>query len=334
MKRYFLKAAGTLMMFGLIATTTRAQDEKNDIIKHHDDVIVIRPKTDADTKLTIEIKGDEVKVNGKPLADYKNDDVTISRRKQVTVDNRRLSEMDAMEGPRTRFRSDPDAFNYGGGTNMDLFSTNTNKAFLGVGTEKAAEGVTISSVSDNSGAEKAGLKKGDVITKINDTKIVSPAELTKTIGKFNPNDKITITYKRDKKEQKTAATLSKRKSGPSITYAPQQYKFKDFDLNNGFNYNFPFNGKAKLGLRAQETEDGKGLKVVGVDDESPAEKAGIKEGDTITSFDGTEVNNIDALRELAKPAMEKHNFKIKLTRDGKQQEVEIKIPKNLKTTSL
>ena len=51
-----------------------------------------------------------------------------------------------------------------------------------------------------------------MITKINDSKISSPSELTKTIGKFNPDEKITITYKRDKKEQKTTATLTKRKN--------------------------------------------------------------------------------------------------------------------------
>ncbi len=78
----------------------------------------------------------------------------------------------------------------------------------------------------------------------------------------------------------------------------------------------------------------KGLKVLDVDDESAAEKAGIKEGDVITSFDGSEVNNIDKLRELSKAAIDKGNFKVKLTRDGKEQELDVKIPKNLKSTNL
>jgi serine protease Do len=220
---------------------------------------------------------------------------------------------------------------------------NSNKAFLGVGTEKNddAEGVSITSVSEKSAAEKAGLKEGDIITKINDTKINSPEELTKTIGKFNPDEKITITYKRDKKEQKATAVLTKRKNQAILFTAPKYQEYKNFNLDNNNNFNFDNNnnlnmlwGKPRLGLKAQETEDGKGLKVLDVDDESPAEKAGIKEGDILTTFDGTEVNNIDTLKTLSKAAIEKGTFMVKLTRDGKLQELQVKIPKNLKSTSL
>jgi serine protease Do len=327
-------------MLALFATGAFAQDEKKETVtRHNDDVIIIKPKTDVNTKLTIEINGDDVKINGKPLSEYKNDDVHISRRKHVEMDveNRELSELDAMLAPRTRFRGNgATVYGYGGADKaLTLQGMNSNKAFLGVGTKKADEGVIITSVSDNSGAEKAGLKEGDIITKINDNKISSPEELTKTIGKFNPDDKITITYKRDKKEQKTTAILNKRKlTGAMALTAPGAYEFKKFNFDNGMNYNFSWNGKPKLGLRAQETEDGKGLKVLDVDDESAAEKAGIKEGDIITTFDGTEVNNIEKLGELAKAAIEKGTFKVKLNRDGKSQEVDVKIPKKLKTTSL
>jgi len=142
-----------------------------------------------------------------------------------------------------------------------------------------------------------------------------------------------VTYKRDKKEMKTTASLTKRKNQSfSFNTAPfNTYKNFNFDNNNNFSLVW---GKPRLGLKAQETEDGKGLKVLDVDDESAAEKAGIKEGDIITTFDGTEVNNIDKLRELSKAAMEKISFKVKLSRDGKQQEVDVKVPRDLKTTNL
>ena len=74
--------------------------------------------------------------------------------------------------------------------------------------------------------------------------------------------------------------------------------------------------------------------VLEIDEESTADKAGIKEGDIITSFDGKEVNDIEALRDLSGPAIEKGNFKVQVTRDGKKQEIDVKIPKKLKTTSL
>jgi len=336
MKEYFLKAAGAFAVLAIISTSATAQDKPATTIhRNNNDVIIIRPKANVDTKLNIEIKGEDVKINGKPLSEYKSDDVNISRQKHIdlNVENREMAEMDELRAPRaiTRFRSGGNGFSYGGDNFM---TTNTNKAFLGVGTEKTedGEGVSITNVTDESAAEKAGLKEGDVITKINDSKISSPSELTKTIGKFNPDEKITITYKRDKKEQKTAATLTKRKNTAIAFAAPQMYK--NFNFDSGNNFNFSWDGKPRLGLKAQETEDGKGLKVLDVDDESTAEKAGIKEGDIITSFDGTDVNTVEKLGELAKPAIEKGNFKVKITRDGKSQEIDVKIPKKLKTTSL
>jgi len=334
MKLYFLKAAGTIVLLSLFASASFAQDDKKETVttKKSEDVIIITPKVNVDTKFTIEIKGDDVKINGKPLSEYKGDDVSISKRKHMdlSIENR----LEGVRAPGSRFRSSGGTtlFDYNG--NDLLYSGNSNKAFLGVGTEKSSDGATITSVSKGSGAEKAGLKEDDIITKLDETNITSPDQLTKTIGKYNPDDKVTITYKRDKKEQKTTATLGKRKSS-TLSYSPDVFNgMKNFNFDNGSNYSYSWNGKARLGLKAQETEDGKGLKVLDVDEESTAEKAGIKEGDIITSFDGTEVNNVETLGELAKAAFNKGNFKIKLTRDGKSQEVEIKIPKKLKTTSL
>jgi serine protease Do len=337
MKEYFLKAAGAFTLLAAITTGAVAQEKAATTIHRNNDVIIIRPKANVETKLNIEIKGDDIKINGKPLSEYKNDDVNISRQKHLdlNIENRELAEMDEMRAPRaiTRFRSGANGYSYNGD---NLMTTNSNKAFLGVGTEKEeeGEGVSITSVTDESAAEKAGLKEGDVITKINDTKISSPAELTKTIGKFNPDEKITITYKRDKRELKTTATLTKRKTIAYTLASPGYDAMKTFNFDNGSNFNFNWNGKPRLGLKAQETEDGKGLKVLDVDDESTAEKAGIKEGDIITSFDGTDVNTVEKLGELAKTAIDKGNFKVKITRDGKSQDIDVKIPKKLKTTNL
>jgi serine protease Do len=347
MKQYFLNATCAAALLALVTAGASAQDENKgkgnitgeSVTRHNDDMIIIRPKADVDTKFTVEIKGEDIKINGKPLSDYKNDDVSISRRKhlQLEVENRQLEALDAMNAPRTRFRAGGvNVYGYGS-TGNNIHITNSNKAFLGVGTEKTeeGEGVSITSVTDESAAEKAALKEGDIILKINDTKINTPEELTRAIGKFNPDEKITITYKRDKKEQKTIAILTKRKNSGSFTLNGPDYQvYKNFNYNNDQNFNFNWTVKPRLGLKAQETEDGKGLKVLDIDEESTAEKAGIKEGDIITTFDGTDVDTVEKLGELAEPAIKKGNFKVKITRDGKQQEIDVKIPKKLRITSL
>jgi len=99
-------------------------------------------------------------------------------------------------------------------------------------------------------------------------------------------------------------------------------------------FNMTFNNPMKFGIRAQDTEDGKGVKVLDVDDESMAAKAGIKEGDIITRFDGKEINTATALTEAAHAAKEKASVKVTLIRDGKTQEVEVHVPKRLRTADL
>jgi len=78
-------------------------------------------------------------------------------------------------------------------------------------------------------------------------------------------------------------------------------------------------GGPKLGLSVQDTDDGKGVKVIEVDDESNAEKAGIKNNDIITEVDGKAINNADDMVRVVKESKDKVSVMIKLKRDGKTQ---------------
>lgn len=299
------------------------------------DQIIIRKKSDKDSKVTIEIKGGEVIVNGKPLEDFDNEDVSVRK-----VRTPRIYNAD------TRFRSLAPLTTIGRAWNLDedgeapgLAFAGGNRAFLGVTTEEEDGGAKITSVSEKSAAEKAGLKKGDVIKKINDISIEDPSDLSNAVGKFKPEDKVTITYMREGKENKAEATLGKSRSVNAV----QAYGFSSPRAysSDAFNYNFDGNafsvfGRPRLGIKAQDTEEGNGVKVLDVAKESLAEKAGIKEGDLITEFDGKTITSADELAEAASDAQEdkKTTMNVKLTRDGKSQTVEIKIPKKLKTANL
>jgi len=56
-------------------------------------------------------------------------------------------------------------------------------------------------------ADKAGLKSGDVITKVNNTQITEEHSLASILSPLSPGDKITLTILRDGKEQTATATL-------------------------------------------------------------------------------------------------------------------------------
>ncbi|MES2630423.1 MAG: trypsin-like peptidase domain-containing protein [Patescibacteria group bacterium] len=64
-----------------------------------------------------------------------------------------------------------------------------------------------SAVAPGSPAEKAGIKNGDIITKVNDEAIGDQGGLSSIIGQYKPGDTVTITYIRDGKEQTTQLTF-------------------------------------------------------------------------------------------------------------------------------
>ena len=68
-------------------------------------------------------------------------------------------------------------------------------------------GVIIGSVEDNSAASKAGLKEGDIITKVGDYDITSVLYFKYYVNRYKPNDKVTITYVRDGKTHTTELTF-------------------------------------------------------------------------------------------------------------------------------
>jgi len=65
-----------------------------------------------------------------------------------------------------------------------------------------------SAISVGSPAEKAGLKNGDVITKINNDTIGAQGGLSSVIGQYKPGDEVTVTFIRDNKEQTIELTFS------------------------------------------------------------------------------------------------------------------------------
>ena len=169
------------------------------------------------------------------------------------------------------------------GNQMSLFSEDENRAMLGVTTEGHKMGAEIHSITKESGAEKAGLKKGDVITKIDDKKIESTDDVTEAIRAHKPGDKVSITYTRDGKEQKTTAELGKWKGIKMNTVGVPRIMESWNGVNPpmpptiyNMNGNVYFGGGRRLGLSIQDTEDGVGVKVLEVDDESVADQSGLK----------------------------------------------------------
>jgi serine protease Do len=371
MNAYLLKITGLAAMVLLLHTQGSAQqtetmtmssNEERDTAKFNDyDEIVIKRKNDKNAKITVEIKDGQVFVNGKPVNEFNDDNLSVRKKKIMVLDGRSFNfsgpgnfdmDMDNLAippvppvpafsadsadlvAPGSPFRS-WDSRTIGGNS----WSGNSNRPFLGVTSSKTEkdDGARVKEVAKGSAAEKAGIKEGDVITRVDEISVTGPQSLSAAVHKYKPEDKVTLTYKRDGKEIKTTLTLGKSRNTNFYFSMPE---VGDMNLNNimpridGYSYGYGSYSRPRLGIKAQDTEDGKGVKVLEVGDESAAEKAGIKEGDIITRFDGKEVNSATTLSEYARAARDKVSVKINLIRDGKPQELEVKFPRKLKTADL
>lgn len=69
------------------------------------------------------------------------------------------------------------------------------------------QGVYVQYVPADGAASLAGLKKGDVITKVNNNPVASGLEMSAQIASFKPGDKVPLTYLRNNKEFSTTITL-------------------------------------------------------------------------------------------------------------------------------
>lgn len=339
MKKYFIKS----VFFALVAVCSlpaMAQKEKEPKApkepKEPKDVqqVIITRKGGANEKTIIEINGDKVTVNGKDAKDIKD----------ITVRVNKLKDISALASARVRSGTQNWDFNFDlNGDRVSLFSEDSNRAMLGVVTDVNDKGAEITSVTKESAAEKAGLKKGDIITKIGDRKIEDAGDVTTAIRGHKPGDKVAITVLREGKEQRISAELGKWKGikmnpmnlSPGRIFTPNELndmnRIETFPGGRSF---YMESGRPKLGLSIQDTEEGKGVKVTDVDGDSQAEKAGLKENDIITHINDREVNSTDEISRIVRENREKPSVRLQVLRNGKTQNIEVRMPRKLKSADL
>jgi len=83
----------------------------------------------------------------------------------------------------------------------------------------STEGALVNRVLPGSPAEKAGLKRGDVIRKLGDKPIASPDEMIRTTARAKPAERVLVTVIRGGSEREIAVTLDRR---PETVSLPEQ----------------------------------------------------------------------------------------------------------------
>ncbi len=117
------------------------------------------------------------------------------------------------------------------------------------------QGFYVEEVTKNSGAEAAGIKKGDIIYKIDNKGINSFLDLNSVIATKRPNDKVKVSLKRKNADHELLVTLSKKEIA--------QLQFNGFEIENlsaseqknlGLNYGVKINGISNEKFKPYEGE--------------------------------------------------------------------------------
>jgi serine protease Do len=308
----------------------------------------------TEERVNVLIDGDKIIINGEEVAE---DDPRINGQGKNRVILKRMIASDKNSKGNKLIEGKPLDMNI---DDVLAFATpaQNNAAFLGVLSEDNELGAKINEVSKGSPAEKAGLKKDDIITNVNDTKITGPKDLYEAIGKFKPADKVEISILKNGAKTKLMVELAKNTTYPQVynfstpnqgmtiepNWGPNTPRGRGNNGTQRFGFEIPqmpelnniFGNieKPKLGISVEDVEENEGVKISSVSENSPAAKAGLKEDDIITDVNDKKVKDVDGIKPIIKGATEGTVFKFNITRNGKKTVIEVKIPKKLKTADL
>jgi serine protease Do len=158
---------------------------------------------------------------------------------------------------------------------------------------KNTEGSLVGDVTPGGPADKAGIKRGDVIVEFDGKKVRSDVELRTLVAQTEPGKDVNVKVIRDGKEKTISVKLGERPSGRRGEQQETQPEEK---------------GVEKLGLSVQDLtpdlaeqlgyENQYGVLVAGVSGGSPADEAGLQRGDLIQEVDRQAVRTVDELQKL------------------------------------
>ncbi len=162
------------------------------------------------------------------------------------------------------------------------------------------DGVCVMDTVWGSPAAEAGIRQGDYILAVDDTKISSPQELIQTLAKMKPGTQVSVTTWRQGQEQKTELMLASKQE--------QQ----------------PESHKAWLGVMLTPT-DSKGVQIQRVMRDSPAAQAGLRSGDTIVKQNDQAIADIESFIASVEDLGPGSKLNLTILRNGQETQMPVQL---------
>jgi serine protease Do len=196
---------------------------------------------------------------------------------------------------------------------------------------KEDDGVEVTRVEENSPAEKAGLKPGDVVLEYNGQRVEGMEQFGRMVRETPPGREAKLTVSRDGKRQTLMAVLGSRKFRFSGNFPPG-FEMPEFHMPD-IPQIFTTLRSPMLGVEAESLGPQlavyfgvkEGVLVRSVLENTPAQRAGIKAGDVITKVDGMGVTAPSELSSAVRAANSKKSYGIELVRDRKTVTVNVTV---------
>ncbi len=195
---------------------------------------------------------------------------------------------------------------------------------------KTEFGAIVNEVVDDSPADEAGLREDDIIIAFGGEKVMSDKDLLELVRDGEPGDEVDIVVMRDNEKLVLSSVLGDRKKSRWTVYSdrtprvsPHKYVWTDGDREQAYI------GVTLLDmsddLAAYFGADEGGVLINEVQEDSPAEKAGLKAGDVIVAVNDREVEDAGDLQKAVRRLGEGEIARVELLRDKKQTKIDVPV---------
>jgi membrane-associated protease RseP (regulator of RpoE activity) len=202
---------------------------------------------------------------------------------------------------------------------------------------KTDEGALVNDVTEDSPADKAGIKEEDIIVEVDGKKITDADNLREVVRKIKPETKVNIVVLRKDEKKTLAATIGKAPRSRSYSYSytaptiPRVPRIPRGPMNIHIFRSSGLLGMELTELNKQlgkyfEAPNGKGVLVSEVEEESKAEKAGFIAGDVITKIGKETIEDVRDLEHTLRDFKEGDKADVEIVRKGSKKTLTLEVP--------
>ncbi len=230
------------------------------------------------------------------------------------------------------------------------------RGWLGVGLLSAGKRVKVGRVSENSPAERAGIRRGDIILSIDSKSIETPRDVSNIIKSLKPQEKARIKILRHDQEKILAANIGEAKERDyrvsvfsSTEDQPFFYSWSQADTESLLperleslpsieNYVLNLSGSRTLGVDVMaltpelaeefKVKEGCGLLISKIFEDSAAQEAGLQVADIIVQANDNKTITISDLRKVLNQLKDEETILLTLYQKGKVKKIKVIPDKN------